>query len=137
MLAKNVPILLVDDDQVDQELMRRKFRVANIDNSLFIANDGVEALNMLRNPESPLSQPCIILMDINLPRMNGFETLRMMREDPAMKRNIVFMLSTSSRQMDVLLAYDLNVAGYFYKKEMDSLVTILRIYCNSNEFGRA
>lgn len=139
MMNHTIPILLVEDDQVDQELVRRKFKAANIANPLYIANDGVEALDMLRGHwnVTPLPQPCLVLLDINLPRMSGFEMLRVMRNDPQLKRNVVFMLSTSARQIDINLAYDLNAAGYFFKKDMDSLMSILGVFTEYNQFGAA
>lgn len=137
MSQNAVTILLVEDDQVDQELVRRKFKAVNITNPLYIANDGVEALDMLRgyHKHKPLPQPCLVLLDINLPRMSGFEMLRVMRGDPQLRKNVVFMLSTSTRQIDINLAYDLYAAGYFNKKNMDSIIAILNLLCKTNEFG--
>lgn len=137
MSQNAVPILLVEDDQVDQELVRRKFKAVNITNPLYIANDGVEALDMLRgyHKDRPLPQPCLVLLDVNLPRMSGFETLRVMRSDPQLRKNVVFMLSTSTRQIDINLAYELNAAGYFNKKNMDSVISVLDLLCKNNEFG--
>lgn len=137
MSQNAVSILLVEDDQVDQELVRRKFKAVNIENPLYIANDGVEALDMLRgyHKEKSLPQPCLVLLDVNLPRMSGFEMLRIMRSDPDLRKNVVFILSTSTRQIDVNLAYDLNAAGYFNKKNMDSMISILNLLCKNNEFG--
>lgn len=135
-MAQNIPILLVEDDEIDIELVRRMLKKANVANPLHTARDGTEALEVLRgqNGRDKLPQPCLILLDINMPRMNGFELLEKMRGDADMKRNVVFMLTTSARDEDVMAAYDLQAAGYILKKDTEALAGILHEYCRINAF---
>lgn len=117
MSDSNVGIMLVEDDQVDVMNVQRAFKKLRISNPLHIANNGVEALAMLRGDGVPLVEPHpkIILLDLNMPKMNGIEFLRELRMDPALRRISVFMLTTSDDDRDKIAAYDLNVAGYILK----------------------
>ncbi len=116
-MDKSVNILLVEDDDVDVMNVKRAFKKVNISNPLHIARDGLEALAMLRGEGMPLIQPRpkIILLDINMPRMNGIEFLTELRADPALKAISVIMLTTSNEERDKVAAYNLNVAGYILK----------------------
>ena len=107
-------ILLVEDDEVDVMTVRRAFAKANITNKIFVASDGVEALAMLRSDQLP-SQRRLVLLDINMPRMNGIEMLRELRKDPALATLTVVVLTTSNEDRDRVEAYQLNVAGYLLK----------------------
>ena len=131
-----VSILLVEDDEIDVEALGRAVRQAGIKSPLHNACDGVEALAMLRGTgnHEKLAQPCLILLDINVPRMSGVHFLRELRGDEALKRSVVFILTTSGRGSDRLLAYEHNVAGYFLKENLKLLVAILHAYCQGNEF---
>lgn len=131
-----VNILLVEDDEIDVEVIRRKFKKQNIANPLYHAFCGVEALKILRgeNEEQRISQPCIILLDINMPRMNGIEFLNEVRKDEKLKRNMAFILTTSARSADIEAAYDLNIAGYFLKDALDKLIGLLGFYREINKF---
>lgn len=136
MSASPVPILLVEDDDIDVEAVRRALISVKVPNPLHIASDGVEALEMLRGGEDrePVRQPCLVLLDLNLPRMNGFELLEEMRRDAVMRRNVVLVFSTSSRPEDKAAAYDLNAAGYFLKDNMQGMADVLKAYLSINEF---
>lgn len=123
-------ILLVEDDVIDTEAVRRALRRAAIDNPLHIARDGVEALETLRT----LNQPCLMLVDINMPRMNGLQLLQELRKDPDLRQNVVFMLSTSALGEDKISAYKLNAAGYILKENILRLGEMIRIYFQVNEF---
>jgi CheY-like chemotaxis protein len=115
---KLLNILLVEDDSVDVMNVQRAFKKNNITNPLHIAFNGVEALNMLRgtNGKPKLNPtPRIILLDINMPKMNGLEFLREMRMDPELKSISVFVMTTSNDDQDKIEAYNLNVAGYILK----------------------
>jgi CheY-like chemotaxis protein len=112
--AKQLNILCVDDDQVDVMNVQRAFQRANIANPLFIAGDGLEALAMLRGDAVP-KQNRLVLLDLNMPRMNGIEFLRELRADPALKGTSVVVLTTSNDTKDKVEAYNLNVAGYLTK----------------------
>lgn len=111
---KVLNILLVEDDQVDVMNVRRAFEKNRIANPLFVAGDGIEALEMLRNGRVPLSRR-IVLLDLNMPRMTGIEFLRELRRDPALMHTPVIVLTTSNDERDKIEAYNLNVAGYLLK----------------------
>lgn len=115
---KLLNILLVEDDSVDVMNVQRAFVKNNINNPLHIAFNGVEALNMLRgsNGKPKLNpMPRIILLDINMPKMNGLEFLRELRNDDDLKSVSVFVMTTSNDDQDKIEAYNLNVAGYILK----------------------
>lgn len=107
-------ILLVEDDEVDVMNVRRAFRKNNIANPLFVAGDGEEALARLRSGEIPSTRR-MILLDLNMPRMNGIEFLRELRADPELGLTTVVVLTTSNDERDKIEAYHLNVAGYLLK----------------------
>ncbi|MBC8088224.1 MAG: response regulator [Phycisphaerae bacterium] len=112
--SRRLNILLVDDDDIDVMNVRRAFDKGRIANPLFIANDGEEALEMLRGSEFPRERR-LVLLDINMPRMSGIEFLRIVRADPALKGLVVVVLTTSDDERDRLEAFELNVAGYLLK----------------------
>ncbi len=107
-------ILLVDDDEVDVMTVKRAFTKANITNKVYVATNGVEALEMLRGDQLPMTRR-IILLDLNMPRMNGIEFLREIRKDPALAHLTVVVLTTSNEDRDRVEAFQLNVAGYLLK----------------------
>ena len=107
-------ILLVEDDEVDVMNVRRAFRQFHIMNPLFVASDGVEALSMLRGGEVP-SERRLVLLDLNMPRMNGIELLRELRSDASLHTTPVVVLTTSDDERDKIEAYNLHVAGYLVK----------------------
>jgi CheY-like chemotaxis protein len=107
-------ILLVEDDDVDVMNVRRAFARHHITNPLFVARDGVEALEKLRDSEIPQGRR-LVLLDLNMPRMNGIEFLRELRNDPQLAPTPVVVLTTSNDDQDKVEAYHLNVAGYLLK----------------------
>jgi CheY-like chemotaxis protein len=109
-----IHILLVDDDEVDIINVQRAFKKNNILNPLYIARDGLEALEMLRDEAIP-SPRRIVLLDLNMPRMSGLEFLRAVREDPQLRTLTVIVLTTSDDDRDKMEAYHLNIAGYILK----------------------
>jgi CheY-like chemotaxis protein len=114
MNEKQLNILLVEDDDVDVMTVKRAFRKNNISNPLQVAANGIEALEMLRSGEVPPFNR-IILLDLNMPRMDGIEFLRELRADPALRSATVVVLTTSNEDRDRVHAYELNVAGYLLK----------------------
>jgi len=114
----DVKILLVEDDDGDAKAVIRAFAKANIGNPIIRAQDGVEALDyMTGEGMSALARPPILLLvDLNMPRMNGIELIRTLRAHPDLRRTVVFLLTTSKREEDMAAAYDLNVAGYIVKQ---------------------
>jgi CheY-like chemotaxis protein len=117
MSAKTLTILLVDDDKIDVMAVRRSFRALKIANPLIEAHNGIEALEYLRgeNGREKLPLPCAILLDLNMPRMGGFEFLDVLRGDEALRGTLVFVMTTSAVEEDRAVAYDKNVAGYVLK----------------------
>jgi len=111
---KMLNILLVDDDDVDVMNVQRAFKKANITNPLFVAGNGVEALEKLRNGSIP-EHNRLVLLDLNMPKMNGIEFLRELRKDAALAATSVVVLTTSNEDKDKVEAYKLNVAGYLLK----------------------
>lgn len=107
-------ILLVEDDEVDVLTVKRAFDKNHITNPLFVASDGVEALDKLRDSELPKGRR-LVLLDLNMPRMNGIEFLRELRKDPELALTPVVVLTTSNDDQDKVEAYNLNVAGYLLK----------------------
>ena len=114
MAEKVLNILLVEDDQVDVMNVKRAFEKNRITNPLFVAANGVEALEVLRSKQIP-DERRIVLLDLNMPRMNGLEFLREVRADPALHSTVVIVLTTSNDERDKIEAYNLNVAGYMLK----------------------
>ena len=114
MMERALNILLVEDDEVDVMNVRRAFEKSHIMNPLFVATDGVEALQMLRRGEVPRGRR-LVLLDLNMPRMNGIEFLRELRKDPQLCATSVVVLTTSNDERDKIDAYNLNIAGYLVK----------------------
>lgn len=110
-------ILLVDDDEIDRESVLRAFKAAEIPNPVTTASNGLEALKILRglDPDVTLGRPAMVLLDLNMPKMNGFEFLEELRQDPNLKNTTVFVLSTSTREEDINNCYEYQVAGYISK----------------------
>ncbi len=111
---KMLNILLVEDDEVDVMNVRRAFKKNNIGNPLWVAGNGLDALALLRGPEIPRERR-LVLLDLNMPRMNGIEFLRELRADPELGLTPVVVLTTSDDERDRVDAYNLNVAGYILK----------------------
>jgi CheY-like chemotaxis protein len=111
---KMLNILLVEDDEVDVMNVRRAFKKNNICNPLWVAGNGIEGLEMLRGSEIPGDRR-LVLLDLNMPKMNGIEFLRELRNDPDLRLTPVVVLTTSDDERDRVDAYNLNVAGYILK----------------------
>ena len=114
MSDKHLNILVVDDDEVDVMNVQRAFKKNNIANPLYVASDGLEALEMLRSGAVPRANR-LVLLDLNMPRMNGIEFLRELRADKALAATSVVVLTTSNDDRDKVEAYNLNVASYLTK----------------------
>ncbi len=120
MTGNTVSILLVDDDKVDRMAIKRSFRDLKIVNPIIEACNGIEALERLRgeNGFEKVPLPCLILLDLNMPRMGGIEFLEALRSDPSLHRMVVFVMTTSAAEEDRMQAYDRNVAGYILKQRV-------------------
>ncbi len=137
--SKEVHFLIVDDDEIDQMAIQRSLHKNKINNPVTSACDGVEALEILRgqNGRDRLPSPYLILLDLNMPRMDGLTFLEELRRDPALADSIVFVLSTSATEEDIRGAYKHHVAGYLVKNQagegflkavqmLDSYVLVVR-----------
>ncbi|MHC0440214.1 response regulator [Flavobacterium sp. 3-210] len=107
-------ILLIEDDELDTISVERSLKKLEIQYFLHTAYNGLEALQMLRNTENPLV-PDVILLDINMPKMNGIEFLKILRTDENLKHLKVFIMTTSSESSDRITAEKLGISGYIIK----------------------
>lgn len=116
--GRTANLILVEDDDVDAKAVIRAFKKSRIANPIVRAIDGFDALDLLRgqNGRERPQGPNILLVDINMPRMNGIQLIQKLRQDPRLQSSICFMVTTSKRDEDVAAAYDLNVAGYIVKQ---------------------
>ena len=135
-----INILLVEDDEVDIMNVKRAFKKNEITNNLFVANNGLEALDLLRGSngaEQVVPIPQIVLLDINMPKMNGIEFLREIRQDETLRSISVFVMTTSDEDNDKIEAFNLNVAGYIIKPlsygEFHNKVATLNDFWNLSE----
>ena len=110
-------ILLVDDDDVAAEAVVRGLAKHAMRCPIAIAEDGRAALQVLRgtHPTSHIAKPYLVLLDLNMPRMNGFEFLRELRMDVELHATVVFVLTTSDSKVERAKAYQENIAGYMVK----------------------
>jgi len=107
------PILLVEDDQLDVITLKRALKEIKATNPLYIKNNGEEALEFLRDPTTP--KPLLILLDLNMPRMNGLEFLKILKADADWCQIPVVVMTTSQEEQDRLVSFQLSVAGYIIK----------------------
>jgi CheY-like chemotaxis protein len=115
---KEISLLIVEDDDIDATALKRALHKLKLLNPVYRAKDGLEAIELLRKGEIPM--PYIILLDLNMPRMNGLEFLEELRSDPTLTHSIVFVLTTSKSDEDIIAAYREHVAGYLLKQRMDN-----------------
>lgn len=126
--AEPIKFLIVDDDQVSVMALKRALKKLKISNPITVANDGQQALDLMRGAcgVEGVLPPYLVTLDLNMPRMNGFEFLEEVRKDPSLHRAVIFVLSTSDSPKDIAAAYDANIAGYIVKDDIgDSLVKAL------------
>ncbi len=142
MANDDLAVLLVDDDDVSCEAVIRAFKKRKLDVTTVTAFDGYEALEILkgRHETKEINLPFVVLLDLNMPRMNGFELLEAMRKDPDLEQTVVFVISTSDDRKDVHRAYESQIAGYMVKSELgpqfEKLYTLLQNYKDSITFIR-
>ncbi|MCL4109355.1 UNVERIFIED_CONTAM: hypothetical protein GTU68_038984 [Idotea baltica] len=137
MPSEKATVLIVEDDEVDIELVTRGLKKRNMNFEIQTTTDGDKALSFLRESLSPeQSSRLIILLDLNMPRMNGHEFLSELRKDQDLKQTIVFVLTTSSLEADRARAYEQNVAGYFVKSNVNGLLDLLGTYAEHVEFPK-
>jgi CheY-like chemotaxis protein len=130
-------ILLAEDDPNDVLLMQRAFRKVNLTHPLHVARDGQEAIEYLSHQgkfadATRYPAPTLMLLDLKMPRKNGFETLEWLRQQPILKRTVVIVLTSSSERADINRAYDLGANSYLVKpgdfQDLVDLVTTLAAY---------
>ena len=127
--TRPVEILLVEDNAGDIQLTREAFRENKLNNRLNVVRDGVEALAYLRGTDGHAARhiPDLILLDLNLPRKDGREVLAEIKQDPALKRIPVVVLTTSQAEEDILRSYDLHVNCYVTKPlGLDQFMQVVR-----------
>jgi CheY-like chemotaxis protein len=118
-------LLLVEDDRVDAMTVKRALKQVGVTNPLHHVTDGEQALEYLRN--SANQRPGLILLDINMPRMNGIEFLSIAKQDPSLRAIPVVVLTTSQEEKDRLASFDLSAAGYMMKPvDYDQFVDVMR-----------
>lgn len=131
-----VSILLVEDDDIDVEAIERAFRKARIANPIVRVRDGVEALETLRDER--VRRPYLVLLDLNMPRLDGIGFLKEMRADASLRETIVFVLTTSDDDRDKTAAYQEHVAGYMVKSragvDFTKLIELIDHYWRVVEF---
>jgi len=129
------PILLVEDDTVDAMTVKRALKDIKVTNGLPHVANGEEALEYLRGQGN--KKPCIILLDLNMPKMSGIEFLKIVKEDEELKKIPVIVLTTSQDERDKIESFKLSVAGYIvkpadYKKFVEVVMTI-KLYWTLSE----
>lgn len=133
------PILLLEDDTVDAMTVKRAIKDLNVVNPLVRVVNGEEGLKYLQ--DSANDKPCVILLDLNMPKMNGIEFLRIIKDDPGLMGIPVVVLTTSKADQDKVACFDRSVAGYIvkpvaYKGFLDAM-RILNLYWTISELPRS
>jgi CheY-like chemotaxis protein len=134
-MKSSKPILLVEDDNVDAMTVRRAMKDLNVPNSIIHQLDGEDALEYLRSSDN--KRPCVILLDLNMPRMNGIDFLKIIKNDDELKKIPVIVMTTSKDERDKMESFEFSVAGYIikstdYKKFVEAL-KILNLYWTLSE----
>lgn len=128
-------VLLVEDDRVDAMTVKRAFKQIKVPNPLFHVENGEEALEFLRDESKPT--PMIILLDLNMPKMNGVEFLQVVKNDEELKQIPVIVLTTSKEQQDRVNTFKFSIAGYMIKpvdyQQFVEMVKTIRVYWNMSQ----
>lgn len=126
-MQNSKPILLIEDDDVDVMTVKRAIRDLKVTNQLVSIGDGEEAIEYLRTEST--TKPCIILLDLNMPKMDGAEFLKIVKADKALKKIPIVILTTSNSDRDVIESFERGAAGYMvksvdYEKFVETIRTI-------------
>jgi CheY-like chemotaxis protein len=137
-MKSSKPILLVEDDNVDAMTVRRALKDLNVPNGVVHHLNGEDALKYLMSKNK---RPCVILLDLNMPRMNGIDFLKIIKKSDELKQIPVIVLTTSKDERDKMESFEFSVAGYIiksadYKKFMESFET-LNLYWTLSELPYA
>lgn len=133
---KDTTLLVVEDDDIDLMGIQRALKLQGITNPVKVARDGIEALEFLRgiNGRERIALPFVILLDLNMPRMNGLEFIREVRQDPDLKVSPIFVLTTSDDNKDIVNAYNQNIVGYILKSDpvesFGRATQLIKDYCS-------
>ncbi len=134
-MRNSKPILLVEDDNVDAMTVKRALKDLRVTNPLVHSANGEEAIGYLRNDAN--EKPCVILLDLNMPKMNGIEFLKVAKSDEMLKRIPAVVLTTSKDDRDKVESFELNVAGYIVKpvdyKKFVEAIRIVNLYWTLSE----
>lgn len=139
-MNNSVQILLVDDDEVDVEAIQRTFYQEDVDIPIITAMNGKQALEILQGEDrtASLSAPYLVLLDINMPVMNGLEFMREVRSDPVLSHTLIFVLSNCDNPDLVADAYEKHISGFIHKEKLRSqpreLANLLGQFQKLNEF---
>lgn len=128
---KSIRILMAEDNEMDVFLVRAAFEQGRLAVHLDVAENGVEALAFLRRegPYADAERPDLVMLDINMPRMDGLSTLKAIRDDPALRTLPVVMLTTSNAETDVLRSYESFANAYIVKPiSMDSFFSVVKTF---------
>ncbi len=129
------PILLVEDGRVDTMITQRAFKELKIPNQLLATGNGEEALAYLKDENT--EKPCLVLLDLNMPRMNGIEFLEIIKQDDNLKKIPVIILTTSNEKKDKIESFRLSVAGYMVKpieyKQFVEMIKTIDVYWTTSE----
>lgn len=128
-VGKEINILLIDDEQADRLAITRSFDKEKVNHNIVEAGNGAEALTQLNHPENA-DKTFLIILDLNMPVMDGIEFLEAFSSQPAFGRHVVFVLSTSNDMQDIQKSYNYNIAGYFVKDKLEHLVKLLSFYAS-------
>lgn len=132
----NKPILLVEDDEIDIMTIQRALKDLNVSNPLEVTMNGEEALNYFKDPDK--TEPCIVLLDINMPRMNGIEFLQERNRNDVIKKIPVVVLTSSREEQDMVQSYSLGVSGYMLKpvdyKQFVETIRVIDLYWTLSQF---
>lgn len=122
MSGEALKILMIEDDDVDIMVVQRAFDKESVETDITIAKDGIEALDLLRgkNGREKIHLPELILLDLNMPRMNGYEFLDELRKDAKLSELVIFVLTTSRSDKDIFEMQKRGVAGYILKSNVDA-----------------
>ena len=116
MSDSTLDVLVVDDDELTAEVLERAIKKVSGDFRIVVANDGRDGLDVLYGKtDRRVARPFVILLDLNMPTMNGFEFLEELRKSPNIRDSIVFVLTTSDADSDRSKAYHELIAGYMVK----------------------
>lgn len=137
-MQNSKPILLVEDDNVDMMVVERLLNNLKIVNSLVHLTNGQEALDYLRDEDN--EKPCVIFLDLNMPKMNGIEFLKVVKAEQRLRRIPIVMLTTSKEEQDVIESFKLGINGYVVKpldyEKFKEALGVINLYLDFECFAR-